>query len=57
MTIIRDMEYMKIYPHIAYYDGCENYKGGAPIVRGYYVRRYEGERVIITPLKEWFNNK
>lgn len=50
-------EYMAIYPHIAYYDGTEKYTNGNFVPRGYYVRRYEGDRNIITPLKDWFNGR
>lgn len=50
-------EYMAIYPHIAYYDGTEKYTSGNFVPRGYYVRRYEGDRNIITPLRDWFNGR
>lgn len=50
-------EYMDIYPHIAFYDGSEKYKGGSPISRGYYVCSHEKDRIYITPLSEWFNEK
>ena len=50
-------EYMTIYPHIAYYDGAEKYISGDFVPRGYYVCRYEGNRNIITPLRDWFNGR
>lgn len=47
-------EYMQIYPFIAYYDGTEVYKNGAPVERGYYVccREQDGT-LTIKRLIDW----
>lgn len=50
-------EYMQIYPFIAYYDGTEHYRNGAPIKEGYYVCYEEEMSRRITPLKDWINKK
>lgn len=50
-------EYMRIYPHIVYYDGTEKYNGGAPIAKGFYVREVTKNGNFITPLNKWFLNK
>lgn len=47
-------EYLKIYPHIVYYDGSEKYNTGKNIKAGYYVRRKsKKDSYIIEPLEEW----
>lgn len=46
-------EYMKIYPHITYYSGEEQYTDGRPIQKGYYVRTEKDGMGYITPLKNW----
>lgn len=47
-------EYMRIYPHIAYYDGTEKYTNGHPVKQGYYVVSYKTDGYYITSLAEWF---
>lgn len=51
-------EYLQIYPQIEYRDGTTNYKGGAQISRGYYVRnpKDKNNSFTITPLSDWLNS-
>jgi len=51
-------EYLQIYPSIDYENGTNKYYDGSIIVAGYYVSIpiiKEGDRRIITPLKDWIN--
>jgi len=51
-------EYLQIYPHIEYRDGTTNYKGGAQIEKGYYIRspRDKNNNFNITPISDWLNS-
>lgn len=49
-------EYFSIYPHIVYYNGSEQYIGGAPISAGYYVSTLNNGINSIVPLRNWLHN-
>lgn len=47
-------EYMRIYPHIVYFDGTEKYDERTTIPRGYYVRTVTKYGYSVTSLDKWF---
>lgn len=51
----KGVEYMSIYPYIAYFDGNEKYTNGKSILKGYYVLTQQKGRDYIIPLKDWFD--
>lgn len=46
-------EYMKLYPHITYYNGTERYSSGSSIKAGFYVSTDKNEGRTIIPLEDW----
>ena len=46
-------EYMRIYPHIAYYYGSERYSNGTVIKEGFYVCTDTENSRTIVPLEKW----
>lgn len=48
-------EYMRIYPHIAYYYGSERYSNGTVIKEGFYVCTDTENGRTIVPLEKWLN--
>ena len=46
-------EYMRIYPHIAYYYGSEKYSNGTVIKEGFYVCADTEKSRTIVPLEKW----